>query len=152
MNLWVPSFQNISELDNCWSWVFGGSKSKSCRWIWVLGIRWKEPWVLGYFKNLTTGFHVLRKTNGFLCLSSKDFRTMLMYQNRVLDLFENHDYLRTTNLKNHLDTQPGGLVWFFKYPLSTGGHPFIDFFFTSVGYDKLCCNNTLLWHSFLHLV
>jgi hypothetical protein len=42
-----------------------------------------------------------------ICLSSKDFRTMLMYQNRVLDLFENYDYLRTTNLKNHLDTQQG---------------------------------------------
>jgi hypothetical protein len=47
-----------------------------------------------------------------ICLPSKDFRTRLMYQNRVLDLFENYDYLRTTNLKNHLDTQQGfGVVF-----------------------------------------
>jgi hypothetical protein len=42
-----------------------------------------------------------------ICLSSKDFTTLLMYQNRVLDLFENYDYFRTTSLKNHLDTQHG---------------------------------------------
>ncbi len=64
MNLWVHSFQNISELENCWSsWFFGGSKSKSCSCIWVFGDQMK-PWVLssGYFKNLTTGFHVQKKT------------------------------------------------------------------------------------------
>jgi hypothetical protein len=77
---------------------------------------------------------------------------MLMYRNRVLDLFENYDYLRTTNLKNHLDTQPGVLVWFFLIPAQHQRTSIYWFFFTSVGYDKLCCNNTLLWHSFLHLI
>jgi hypothetical protein len=128
MNLWVHSFQNISELENCCSsWVFGGSKSKSCSCIWVFGDQMK--------RTMSSEFWVFMKPMAFwadICLSSKDFTTLLMYQNRVLDLFENYDYFRTTSLKNHLDTQHGFWCGFF-YPLSTGGHPFIDFFLTVLG-------------------
>jgi hypothetical protein len=140
MNLWVHSFQNISELENCWSsWFFGGSKSKSCSCIWVFGDQMKRRTMSSEFWVFQKPHHWVSCTKknpmafwAVICLSSKDFTTRLMYQNRVLDLFENYDYFRTTSLKNHLDTQHGFWCGFF-YPLSTGGHPFIDFFFTVLG-------------------
>jgi hypothetical protein len=96
MNLWVHSFQNISELENCWSsWVFGGSKSKSCSCIWVFGDQMKrtmssEFWVFQKPHHWLSGwlFVFLQKTSQpCLCIKTGYLiylRTMIILELQAL--------------------------------------------------------------------
>jgi len=64
MNLWVHSFQNLSELENCWSsWVFRGSKSKSCSCIWVFGDQMK--------RTMSSEFWVFQKPHHWVSCTKK---------------------------------------------------------------------------------